>query len=509
MIKKKKSGYYKFYFILTLFLYFLTLFTAGSALALHQKAGFELEYETWLHNAQMHMQKKQYANALLCYFKAKRFKPGADIDALIEKARIELNKPAAAPEPLPPIPLSDERIVNPLRNPASTKNKKKIKRTQFFRKNYGFFIFPIETMGLREGEFFDYSSEAQTAFTAENSRNQNKEKDPMVFYETKEEKNFKEPPEIKEYFVNIDSEIEENAFSAQTVLRRGIKNGKMIALTFDDGPHPTHTPKILKILEANEVQATFFMLGSRIKEYSRIAASVHAAGHVIGNHSYSHPFYTRIKKEKIDKEISSTNDAIKKITKYKEVKFLRPPYGALPGYVMNKACDENFYIVMWSFDSKDYQGHSVDYMLDKILKRVKSGDVLLFHDIHSNTVKLMKEMIPILKKAGFKFVSLSEIYGLNYTPQKDNKNKKITDNPVASNNKTLETTTAKNEVIEKTDEKTIKNSKNNSSITIISKTGQGEISLRTENEKKSRIRENKEEKVSARDFRFKSKSTSK
>jgi peptidoglycan/xylan/chitin deacetylase (PgdA/CDA1 family) len=420
---------YKLYLV-SIILIFIIAGCAAASASPHPKAGFEAEYESWVHNADMHMQKGQYANALLCYFKAKRLKPGGQIESLINKAKESLNTPSAAVAELSPIPVCDERIVAPQRNSNRDKNKKSVKRVQFFRKNYGFLIFPKETMNLREGEFFDYNAEdAASQAVAEVSKSKDKPADKsggkdnsaVIGYEddsSDEDGPAKEPAEIKEYFVNIDPDDEDGVFNAQTVLRRGIKHGKMIALTFDDGPHPTHTPKILKILKANDVKATFFMLGSRINEYGKIAASVHAAGHDIGNHSYSHPFFSKTKHEKIDKEISRTDELIKKITKFKEVKFLRPPYGSLPKYVIKKAENEGFYVVMWSIDSKDYQGHSVDYMLDKILKRIKSGDVMLFHDIHPNTVKLMAEMIPILKKAGFKFVSLNEIYDLNYTPKK-------------------------------------------------------------------------------------------
>ena len=423
----------KFYLVSIVLFFFMAGCAAAVLASPHPKAGFETEYESWVHNADMHMQKGQYSNALLCYFKARRLKPGERIESLINKAKELLNKPSEAGTTLIPIPLCDERIVVPQRNSSRDKNKKSVKRVQFFRKNFGFLIFPKETMNLREGEFFDYKGEDSSVLADENksrdkgkdgdkdkNKNGEKDEDAVIGYQDDSSDDtdaVKEPGEIKEYFVNIDSD-DSGSFNAQTVLRRGVKQGKMIALTFDDGPHPTHTPKILKILKSNDVKATFFMLGSRIKEYGKIAANVHAAGHDIGNHSYSHPFFSKAKHEKIDKEISRTDEAIKKITKYKEVKFLRPPYGSLPKYVIKKAEDEGFYVVMWSLDSKDYQGHSVDYMLDKILKRIKSGDVMLFHDIHPNTVKLMTEMIPILKKAGFKFVGLNEIYDLNYTPQK-------------------------------------------------------------------------------------------
>lgn len=409
----------------------LALLAAGptAAIASQPKAGFETDYESWVHNAHMHMEKGQHANALLCYFKARRLKPGAEIDSMIENAKTALNKPSNESISFGPIPLSDERIVAPARNSKFPAVKKGVKRVRFFRRDYGFFTFPKETMGLREGEYFDLVSAPSgegvlAAKTAEGkgSGDEGGMDAAESGYGDDDEKSggVKEPAEIKEYFVDIDSGDETYSFEGQTILRRGKRQGKMIALTFDDGPHPTHTPKLLKILKDNDVKAAFFMLGSRINEYQKIAARVHAEGHEIGNHSYTHPFYSKSKQEKIDREISRTDDAIKKITKYGEVKLLRPPYGALPKYVIKKAEEDGFHIVMWSYDSKDYQGHSVDYMLDKALKRVKSGDVMLFHDIHANTVKLIAELVPLLKKAGYKFVSLNEIYDLGYEPKKQN-----------------------------------------------------------------------------------------
>jgi peptidoglycan/xylan/chitin deacetylase (PgdA/CDA1 family) len=410
----------------------LALLAGGhlAAAASQPKAGFETDYESWVHNAHMHMEKGQHANALLCYFKARRLKPGSEIDSMIENAKTALNKPSNESISFGPIPLSDERIVSPARNSKFSAGKKGVKRVRFFRRDYGFFTFPKETIGLREGEYFDLVSEpagegVQTAKTAEGkSPGEADGKDAAESgYGEDDEKwgdvgELKEPAEIKEYFVDIESGDETYSFEGQTILRRGKRHGKMIALTFDDGPHPTHTPKLLKILKDNNVKAAFFMLGSRINEYPKIAARVHAEGHEIGNHSYTHPFYNKSKQEKIDREISRTDAAIKKLTGYNEVKLLRPPYGALPKYVIKKAEEDGFHIVMWSYDSKDYQGHSVDYMLDKVLKRVKSGDVMLFHDIHANTVKLIAEMVPLLKKAGYKFVSLNEIYDLGYEPKK-------------------------------------------------------------------------------------------
>lgn len=422
------------------------------------------DYNNWINNAYLHLQKQEYINALFCSFKAKRIKPTPEVENLINQIKDEINK-LNSKIPLTLIPISDERKVLPNRN-QNFVNNPKTKRVKFYRKDYGFFIFPKETFNLVEGEYFDLILE-ESNINKNNNReikesisyfirkNQNVNSDNNQIVEPKAENIEtsdvlvdKANEVIKEYMIDIEYEN----FDDQIVLRRGIKHKKVVALTFDDGPHPVYTPKILKILKDNDVKATFFMIGNKVMEYPKIAYNVFEAGHEIGNHSYTHPFFSKLKTEKIDLEIEKTNDAIKKITGAYEVQFLRPPYGSLPKYVINKAKNESFYIVMWSLDSKDYQGHSPDYMLDKILKNVKNGDVILFHDIHHNTVILISELIPILKKAGFKIVTLKEIYNLNFDKKTKNININTSDKNIL-NKKLL----AKQQIV---DNITTNNSKN-------------------------------------------------
>ncbi|HNY10326.1 MAG TPA: polysaccharide deacetylase family protein [Candidatus Wallbacteria bacterium] len=423
------------FFVVLLIPFFSSALTAGPL-----KARFEKEYESWMQNGQMHYDSGEYGNALLCFFKANRLNSNEEVRAMITKVKSHLETAGKSGKfPLKPIPVSDERSASPHKNnefKAPEDNAKTgVKRIQFFRRNYGFFLFPEYTMNLSEGQYFDITEKhnSQQAAKVEDSQKnelletlKNKVKAEDAIEEKAMEKetassetaNVGEAADtIKEFFV--DDLPETYAFDkGQVILRKGKRHGKMVALTFDDGPHPSYTPKLLKILKDNDVKATFFVLGSRIAEYQKIAAQIHKEGHLIGNHSYSHPFYKKISHEKIDKEVSKTNDIIKKTTGVKKIRYYRPPYGSLPKYFISKAEEEGFYIVMWSLDSKDYQGHSADYTLDKVLKHVRGGDVMLFHDIHATTLQVIEELIPILKKAGYKFVLLDEIYGIDEQEQK-------------------------------------------------------------------------------------------
>ncbi len=416
----------------------VTSFFLSSADAGPLKARFEKEYESWMQNGQMHYDRGEYGNALLCYFKANKLNSNEEVRGMIKKVKSHLETAGKQGNfPLKPIPVSDERSASPHKNnefKAPEDNAKTgVKRIQFFRRNYGFFLFPEYTMNLKEGQYFDISEKNRsTAKVGDTKKNELLEtlKSKVKAEDAIEEKAMEQETAssetanagetgdtIKEYFV--DDLPETYAFDkGNRILRKGKRHGKMVALTFDDGPHPSYTPKLLKILKDNDVKATFFVLGSRIAEYPKIAVQIHKEGHLIGNHSYSHPFYKKISHEKVDKEVLKTNDIIKKTTGIKNIKYHRPPYGSLPKYYITKAEDEEFYIVMWSVDSKDYQGHSADYTLDKVLKHVRGGDVMLFHDIHATTLQVIEELIPILKKAGYKFVLLDEIYGIDEQEQK-------------------------------------------------------------------------------------------
>lgn len=397
-------------------------------------AGFEREHQSWMQNGRMHYEGGEYGKALLCFIKAERLKATAEAADMIARTKKQLEM-SNSKFPLKPIPVSEERKVHPRINPevkAAELNPEKNRRTQFFRKNFGYLLFPDYTMNLRDGEYFDAapagadgkaraaapgqdSAAAQTAAAGEEATSAGQEgasEEENLYLNTDDLEGKKLPDVIQEYFV----EDEPETYTPQTdqvVLRKGKRHGKMVALTFDDGPHPTYTRKILKILSDNEAPATFFMLGSRMAEYGKIATQVAKEGHEIGNHSYSHPFYKKIKTEKIDREVARTDELIRKVTGRKRVRYYRPPYGSLPKYFIQRAENEGFKIVMWSLDSKDYQGGSPDRIIDKILKYVRGGDVILFHDIHPNTVHVIAELVPILKKAGFSFVSLDEIYGFD------------------------------------------------------------------------------------------------
>ena len=199
---------------------------------------------------------------------------------------------------------------------------------------------------------------------------------------------------------------------ADVKVYRSVPTGdKRIALTFDDGPHPTLTPRILEILDRYGIKATFFVVGINAENYPEALKSVAKKGHEIGNHTYSHNLLKSIPKEKIEKEISDTEREINKIREY-DLKLLRPPCGFYDERLEKIAMDKGSKIVLWSIDTLDWSHASAKNMSRKILKNAKDGDIILFHDYVSgeyNTPEALEIIIPILLEKGYEFVTVSEL----------------------------------------------------------------------------------------------------
>ena len=189
------------------------------------------------------------------------------------------------------------------------------------------------------------------------------------------------------------------------------KNTKKIAITFDDGPHPKQTEKILKVLEKHGIKATFFVVGVNAENYSSSLERVIEKGHEIGNHTYSHSILKTLPKEKIEKEISDVEKEIFDSYGYK-IKLLRPPCGSYDDTLVEIASKKDLKIVLWNIDTRDWANTSTNNMVSNVLKNVKGGDIILFHDYivgKSNTCCALEILIPKLQAQGYEFVTVSEL----------------------------------------------------------------------------------------------------
>lgn len=180
----------------------------------------------------------------------------------------------------------------------------------------------------------------------------------------------------------------------------------MIAITFDDGPNRNNTPAILDIFEQYDGRATFFVVGYMLDKFSEYALDAYQRGFQIGNHTQNHSQLPKLSEERILKEIQDVNEKLNKLGIPGEAMF-RPPYGD-----RNDFMQKNVTVPMigWSVDSEDWKSRNEDMIYDRIVGKVKDGDIVLLHDLHEVTAKAMQKIVPALVEQGFQLVTVAELF---------------------------------------------------------------------------------------------------
>lgn len=190
---------------------------------------------------------------------------------------------------------------------------------------------------------------------------------------------------------------------------------KVIALTFDDGPHPYLTPKILDMLKEYEVKATFFVIGKNAELYPKVLKRISDEGHEIGNHTYSHLAESTGNNDKLKSEIEKTEEIIYKITGQNNFLF-RPPTGYCSKSAVNMVKDMNYKTIVWDIDTRDWAHTKKEDMLANVKKFAACGSIILMHDFigyNSPTPEALKIILPWLKANGYRFVTISEMISLD------------------------------------------------------------------------------------------------
>src|SRR5438309_416513 len=186
-------------------------------------------------------------------------------------------------------------------------------------------------------------------------------------------------------------------------------DGPYIAMTFDDGPSATLTPKLLDLLAAHHIKATFFVIGENVAEHPEIVARAAREGHEIGNHSWSHPNLAKMSEEGVRSQLRRTDDAIKSATGVRPT-LLRPPYGSITAREKRWIHDEfGYQIILWDVDPNDWKRPGPAVVRTRILKETRPGSIVLSHDIHPGTIEAMPSTFVALEAKGFKFVTVSEL----------------------------------------------------------------------------------------------------
>jgi peptidoglycan/xylan/chitin deacetylase (PgdA/CDA1 family) len=202
----------------------------------------------------------------------------------------------------------------------------------------------------------------------------------------------------------------------------GSRDYKIIALTYDDGPNSRFTPGLVEVLKKHKVPATFFWLGEQVERYPEQAKLVAEAGFEIANHTYDHSNPKKMSSAKLREQISSTQKLIEDTTGVTPTLF-RPPYGAVNKDIRRLLSDMDLTNVMWSLDTEDWRsGCTKDDIVARVMTNIKSGDIILMHDRNSRTTQATDELIPLLRKQGYIFVTVSDLIK---APEVDGKVKEL------------------------------------------------------------------------------------
>ena len=189
-------------------------------------------------------------------------------------------------------------------------------------------------------------------------------------------------------------------------------DGPYIALTFDDGPSAALTPKLLDLLAARHLKATFFVVGQNAADHPDILKRAVREGHEIANHSWSHPNLGKMSDEAVRRELQKTDDAIAAAIG-KRPTLLRPPYGSITASQKRWIHQEFGYrIIIWDVDPLDWKRPGPSVVTARILKETKAGSIVLAHDIHPPTIEAMPRTFDQLIEKGFKSVTVTELLGM-------------------------------------------------------------------------------------------------
>ncbi|MBZ4688719.1 MAG: polysaccharide deacetylase [Clostridiales bacterium] len=197
----------------------------------------------------------------------------------------------------------------------------------------------------------------------------------------------------------------------------GPREEKLVALTFDDGPDDIFTPQFLDVLKEKNVKATFFIIGKRAEGFPEVMKRIYAESHFVGNHTWSHPNLVKLPLEKVKEEVLKTDRLLQSYSKGsdEDMKIFRSPYGSIDPERVKLIGKLGYKIIAWNVDSLDWKGLSAEEVKTNVLENVTNGSIILQHSAGgtgedlSGSVKALPQIIDVLRKEGFKFVTITEL----------------------------------------------------------------------------------------------------
>jgi len=171
-----------------------------------------------------------------------------------------------------------------------------------------------------------------------------------------------------------------------------------VALTFDDGPHPIFTPKILDVLNAFQVKATFFVVGDQVEKYPELICRIAKEGHLIGNHSETHQVLSGFSMKAIQGEIKTTSERIHALTGQSPTLF-RPPKGVISPRLLFYLFMYRLTCVLWSVDPEDFEAKTAEEIIMRVSHQLHgNGDIILLHDRFAHTVEALPRILNGIKQ---------------------------------------------------------------------------------------------------------------
>ena len=184
-----------------------------------------------------------------------------------------------------------------------------------------------------------------------------------------------------------------------------VASSPVVALTFDDGPSKQWTEGLLNGLKERNVKATFFLIGANVEGNEPLVERMVAEGHLIGNHTYSHVQLTTISHEAACKEIEEAN-AVLSAAVGEGIHYIRPPFGSWQEGLDSLVDME---VVLWTGDPQDWKVQNTDRIVEKVLREVEDGDIILLHDVYRESVEAAFQIIDELQRRGYEFVRVDEL----------------------------------------------------------------------------------------------------
>lgn len=210
--------------------------------------------------------------------------------------------------------------------------------------------------------------------------------------------------ELQAAKINLD----EHGNPIVVTLARGNTGRREVAFTFDDGPHPVYTSKILSILQHYRIRATFFMVGFMMNKYPHWAKMTAQLGNEIGTHTYDHFRLTSLPDDEVVYQIKQSVDAIAEITGQRP-RFLRPPGGRYDQAVLKRIAEHKLAVALWTYNSKDLDVTDPKKLHKSIIDSIEPGSIILLHDGSDATIAILPKLIEDIQAKGYTFVTMSEM----------------------------------------------------------------------------------------------------